>query len=317
MNKRLLGKTGIEVSEVAFGGVEIGVPYGIGINSKDDMLSNREAIRLLQTAVDEGVNFFDTARMYGESERIMGEAFHGKRHDVVIATKCRHFLDKDGQIPPLRELRVIINKSLDKSLKALRTDYVDIFMLHQGDIRILNSDDIAGIFENLKKEGKIRMAGISTYTTEETSLAIDKGWDVVQLPFNLMDQRQGTLFKKAYQKGIGIVVRSVLLKGLLSNRGKNLHPALKDVENHIAKYGELLNAANCDLPALATRFALSFPEVSAVLVGIDRQEYLEQVLKTANGGYLNEETLKRAKQLAYPDPEFVNLPHWDKMNWLR
>ena len=131
-----------------------------------------------------------------------------------------------------------------------------------------------------------------------------------------MDQRQGELFKKADEKGIGIVVRSVLLKGLLSDRGRNLHPALKDVENHIAKYHELLEGTNYKLPALATKFALSFPEVSSVLVGIDKQEYLEEALRTVDGVYLSKEKLNKARQLAYPEPEFINLPYWDKMKWL-
>ena len=90
MIKRTLGNTGIHVSEIAFGGVEIGVPYGIGVKSAADMLSVKEAINLLHTAIDSGINFFDTARMYGTSENIMGNAFKSRRSEVVIATKCRH-----------------------------------------------------------------------------------------------------------------------------------------------------------------------------------------------------------------------------------
>ncbi|MDR1672906.1 MAG: aldo/keto reductase [Bacteroidales bacterium] len=317
MKKRLLGKTGIRISEIAFGCVEIGMPYGIGVNSREDMLSNQEAVRLLQTAVDEGINFFDTARMYGESERIMGEAFRGKRHKVIIATKCSHFLDKDGRIPPLRDLKVIIRKSLDESLKALKTDYADIFMLHQGSIGSLNSDDITGIFENLKKEGKIRVAGVSTYTAEETSLAIGKSWGVVQLPFNLMDQRQKELFPLANEKGTGLVIRSVLLKGLLSNRGKNLHPALADVERHLTRYEELLKGKVYPLSALAIKYVLSFLDVSAALVGIDSLAYLHRSIEAANGQYLDDAGMELAEKLAYPDPDFINLPYWDKMNWLK
>ena len=84
MNKRMLGQTGIQVSEIAFGGVEIGLPYGIGIKSKADMPSQEESVRLLHTAVDSGINFFDTARMYGLSESIMGNAFKDRRNQVVM-----------------------------------------------------------------------------------------------------------------------------------------------------------------------------------------------------------------------------------------
>lgn len=318
MNKRQLGNTGIKISEVAFGGVEIGMPYGIGVNSEQDMLSEEKAIDLLRAALDAGINFFDTARMYGNSELIMGKAFKNRRDEVVIASKCVHLLDKEGKLPPKRELKGIIEKSLTDSLEALQTDFIDIYMLHQATVEILENDEILKVFSDLRSQGLFVASGVSSYTNEVSQKAIESGfWNMIQLPFNLMDQRQGELFKEAHKQGVGIVVRSVLLKGLLSDRGKNLHPALKDVENHIRKYQELLKETDYSLPTLATKFALSFPEVSAVLVGIDKQEYLDEAVKTVDGNYLSKEMLERAKQLAYPDPEFLNLPYWDKMNWLR
>lgn len=318
MNQRQLGNTGISISEVAFGGVEIGLPYGIGINSKEDMLAEDKAIELLQTALESGINFFDTARMYGNSENIMGKAFKDRRNKVVIASKCVHLLDTEGKLPPKDKLKGIIEKSLTDSLEALQTDHIDIYMLHQATVEILENDEILKVFLDLKNQGLFKASGVSSYTNEVSKKAIDKGfWNMIQLPFNLMDQRQGELFDEARKKGVGIVIRSVLLKGLLSYRGKNLHPALKDVENHIAKYQELLKGTEHTLPALATKFALSFPEVSAVLVGIDKQQYLDEALQTVDGNYLNNTQLEKAKQLAYPDPEFLNLPYWDKMNWLK
>ena len=318
MEKRPLGNTGIHVSEIAFGGVEIGMPYGIGVNDAADMLSESEAIKLLHTALNEGINFFDTARTYGESENIMGKAFKDLRNKVVICTKCQHFLDDEGRIPTLRILRGIIENSLAESLEALQTDYVDLFMLHQGSLNILENDEISSIFLSLKKEGKIRATGVSTYTPEETQKAIESDvWDVIQIPFNLMDQRQAAYFSEAKEKGIGLVVRSVLMKGLLSNRGKNLHPALKGVEKHIAGYDGLLKGFGFSLPMLATKFALAFPEVSSILVGIDSLEYLNQSLEAANGIYLEEELISRARQLAFPTPDFLNLQHWNKMDWLK
>lgn len=318
MIRRPLGKTGIEVSEVAFGGVEIGMPYGIGIKSGNDMLSETEAIHLLHAALDSGINFFDTARMYGNSENIMGMAFKKSRSEVVIGTKCRHLRDSNGAIPVDSKLKKLIVSSLHESLEALQTDYVDLFMLHQADLEILGNEVISSIFSNLKKSGKCRATGVSTYSVEETQKAIETGtWDVIQLPFNLMDQRQEAVFSLASQKGVGIVIRSVLLKGLLSDRGKGLHTALAAVEKHINCYDELLEGTNYNLSTLATKFALSFPEVSSILVGIDRPEYLFKSLEAANGIYLNNPQLARAKELAYPDPVFLNLPYWDKMNWLK
>ena len=318
MIKRSLGKTGISVSEIAFGGVEIGMPYGIGIRSASDMLSEQQSIQLLHAAIDSGINFFDTARMYGNSETIMGKAFKDRRDQVVLSTKCRHLRDSQGNLPTGQKLKEIIETSLYESLEALQTNDVEIFMLHQADVGILENDEILSVFSELKKKGLYQAAGVSTYTPEETKKAIDVGvWDMIQVPFNLMDQRQEAFFAVASEKGIGIVIRSVLLKGLLSDRGKGLHPALKKVEDHICCYNELLEGSAYDLSAMATKFALSFPEVSAILVGIDRMEYLNKSLEAANGDYLDCAKLSRARELAYPDPGFLNLPYWDKMNWLR
>jgi len=317
MIKRPLGNTGIEVSELAFGGVEIGIPYGINVKSKDDMLTESEAIDLLHTSLDAGINFYDTARMYGDSERIIGKAFKNKRDKIVLNTKCVHFRDENGKIPKYSELKKIVENSLHESLKTLQTDFVDIFMLHSVNMEILESEDVIRIFSDLRCTGKFRATGASTYAPEETRKAIETGaWDVIQLPFNLMDQRQSEYFPLALQNGIGIVIRSVLLKGILSDRGKNLHPELHKVEAHLKEYNELIKEPVTDLSTLAVKFALSFPEVSSVLVGLDRMDYLQKSLKMADGNYLDKSQLGRAKKLSYPDPDFLNLPYWSKMKWL-
>lgn len=315
MKKRLLGNTGLEVSEVAFGGVEIGMPYGIG---DAGMPSEEEAIRLLLTSLDSGINFFDTARQYGKSEQIMGKAFAGRRHEIILTSKCRHFRDAGGALPPDSRLKQFIEDSLQESLAALQTDYIDVYMLHQADAEILSRPLIAETFAELKEKGVIRATGVSVYSPEETAMAVDSGhWDVIQLPFNLMNQSHGAHFTKAREKGVGIVVRSVLLKGLLSDRGQNLHPALHQVEQYIGRYRQFTGGDYPDLPALATRFVLSFGEVSSVLIGIDKMEYLSTALTIAGypglGAALHEQLVK----LAYPDPDFLNLHHWDKMGWLK
>lgn len=318
MNKRILGKTGIEVSEVAFGGVEIGIPYGIGVQSAADMISQTEATRLLDASFDAGINFYDTARQYGQSESIIGNAFKDKRNRVIIATKCQHFSHANGTTPGYSELKKLVDTSLKASLAALRTDYVDIFMLHQGALELLQNEDVQQIFSDLKKTGVVRATGVSTYTPEETRKSIETGaWDVIQLPFNIMDQRQSSLFPLASSAGIGIVVRSVLMKGLLSGRGKDLHPALNEVQDHIRTCNQVAAESSLELSTLATKFALAFPEVSSILVGLDRMEYLYKCLEACNNGGLNEKLMARTKQLAYADPEFLNLHTWSMKGWLK
>ncbi len=317
MIQRKLGAPGLEVSEVAFGCVEIGMRYGLG-SSPDDMPTETEAIHLLQTALKSGINFYDTAPVYGTSESLIGKAFKLHRSDVVIATKCRYFQNSQGIIPPYDELRQNIEASLATSLEALQTDYIDVYMLHQGTAEIISNPDVRSIFTSLKQSGVIKATGVSVYTTLQAELAIEAGaWDVIQVPFNLMDQRHAALFAKIHSRGMGLIIRSVLMKGLLTEKGNNLHPVLADVERHIKTYDTLTARLNIKLSTLAPRFVLSFPQVSSILVGIDKLNYLEESIAAANGKYFDATLLKEAEGLAYPDPSFLDLPKWDREGWLK
>jgi len=314
MKTRILGRTGLSVSEIAFGGVEIGMPYGLGAH---DMPDEASAIRLLQKAVELGVNFFDTARHYGESERLMGLAFEGVRDQIVIATKCVYFKDEKGNIPPYSQLKDIVVDSLETSLSNLKTDYVDIFMVHYADMDILQNKDVARIFSEIQQEGRVKNIGVSVYKVEETAKAIQAGiWDAIQLPFNLMDQSHGVCFQDAAEKGIGIIVRSVLMRGMLTERKFKMHEALKEVENHIEDYRSLAATHFNNFPEYATKFALKFPQVSSVLVGIDKEEYLFASLRNLEGQELSDELFTQSKRMQYPNPSFLNLAEWDRKGWL-
>lgn len=318
MRKKKLGRTGIELSEVAFGGVEIGVPYGIGVRSEADMLAEQDAVNLLHRAIDEGINFFDTARLYGESERIMGKAFEDRRDHIIIASKCRHFRQTDGRLISPQHVERFVRDSLEESLRQLRTDYVDLYMVHYADLEILEMDEVTAVFSALRDKGMVRAIGVSVYKADETEKAIDAGvWDAIQLPFNLMDQSHGIHFPRAMARGVGVIVRSVLMRGMLTDRVTKLHPELHHVEQHIQKYRALsAEAGFAGLPQFATQFALSQEAVSAVLVGIDSVSYLDGAIASARADYLVGELLKRAQSMGYPRPESLNMAEWDKKGWL-
>ncbi|MBD1432912.1 aldo/keto reductase [Sphingobacterium sp. DN00404] len=314
MKTRILGRTGLSVSEIAFGGVEIGMPYGLGAHEMPDEAS---AIQLLQKAVESGINFFDTARHYGESERLMGLAFQDIRDRVILATKCVHFKDEEGNIPAYPELKAIVRESLEESLKNLKTDYVDVFMVHYADMDILQNEDVARVFSEIQGEGHVKNIGVSVYKVEETAKAIQSGiWDAIQLPFNLMDQSHGDCFQYADEKGVGIIVRSVLMRGMLTERKFKMHKALKEVENHLEAYRAVAEVHFDNFPAYATKFALKHPQVSSVLVGIDKEEYLHASIRNLEGNALSNELFKESQQMKYPDPSFLNLAEWDRKGWL-
>jgi aryl-alcohol dehydrogenase-like predicted oxidoreductase len=157
MKKRILGKSGLEVSALGLGCMNMTGPYGPPQNSK-------EMIALLHAALDNGITFFDTAEAYGpfENERLLGEAFTGIRGDVVIATKFGFDLDPetgDGRgAPDSRPDH--IRATTDAMLKRLKTDYIDLLYQHRVDPNV-PIEDVAGTVKDLIAEGKVRHFGLS------------------------------------------------------------------------------------------------------------------------------------------------------------
>ncbi len=312
MKKRSLGKCG-QVSEIGFGGVEIGMPYGIGVRSSADMPDENTRIALLQSALQRGINFFDTARQYGRSEALIGRAFADRRDQVVICSKCKHL---PVNLPDKAVYRFIVD-SCRQSLYALNTDYLDLFLLHDSAVAIQNHPVVRDALSYLKVNQLVHAVGVSTYTTEETANAVEDGfWDVVQVPFNLLDQRQLPYIELAGKKGIGVMVRSALFKGILARKIDDLHPALAPVQAHVKALEDWVREPVHNLAELAVKFILAFPHVSTVLIGIDQFTYLHKAVQMADSGCLSSKDVNQLRQMAYPDPDFLDLRMWDEKGWL-
>jgi aryl-alcohol dehydrogenase-like predicted oxidoreductase len=157
MNKRLLGSSGLEVSALGLGCMNMTGPYGPPQDSQ-------EMIALLHAAVDRGVTFFDTAEAYGplENEKLLGEAFEGIRSDVVIATKFGMGLDVETgeQLGGLNSRPDHVRVATDACLKRLKTDYIDLLYQHRVDPEV-PIEDVAGTVKELITEGKVRHFGLS------------------------------------------------------------------------------------------------------------------------------------------------------------
>src|SRR5262249_36978880 len=126
---RILGRTGLRVSALALGTVELGMDYGIAMPGEYGRPAESEAIRLIHAALDAGITLIDTARAYGESEAVIGRALRGRREQAVLATKVRTQRE-DGATPDGAELRRIMEQALETSLHLLQTDYIDIWQVH-------------------------------------------------------------------------------------------------------------------------------------------------------------------------------------------
>ena len=211
MEYRRLGRTDIQVSALALGTVELGLDYGIAVPGEFGRPGEAEATWLVHAALDSGINLIDTARAYGESEAVLGRVLRERRSQVVLATKVRTQLD-DGSTPSGSALRRLMQDSLDTSLRSLQTDYVDIWQIHNVDHAVLEQHEvIAEVFQEARRNGKLRATGGSTYGVELPRLALESElFDMLQVTYSVLDQRlTDEVLPLAASHDIGIVVRSI------------------------------------------------------------------------------------------------------------
>lgn len=195
-----LGKTGLKVSEVGFGGIPI------------MRLSKEEAVKVVRTAYEKGINFYDTANMYGDSEEKMGQAFRGIRDKVVIATKT------------MKRNKEKATQDIENSLKMLQTDYLDLFQLHQvtQEKEWEEASGPQGVLEAVykaKEEGKIRHIGITSHSLEmAVKLAKTGIFSTVQFPFNFIEEAlKDKLTILVEELGLGVIAMKPFGGGMIDN----------------------------------------------------------------------------------------------------
>ncbi len=225
-----LGRTGITVNKNGFGCLPI------------QRIPKSEAVYLLQKAFYNGMNFFDTARMYTDSEEKMGEAFQHIRHRLFLASKSRA---ANG---------VELMKELDTTLKLLKTDYLDIYQFHNH-AHFVCPDDGTGIYEaalEAKRQGKIRFIGMSSHKNQMLQQAIDSDlYDTVQFPFNyLSTEIEHSFVKQCAEKNIGYIAMKGMSGGLITS-GRAAYSFMMRHENvlpiwGIQKEAELDEFLSCD-----------------------------------------------------------------------
>lgn len=211
MRYRQLGNTDIKISEVSFGTWAIGGTWG---EVHDD-----ESLRALQVAIDEGVNFFDTADVYGNghSEELLAKATKGIEDKIHIATKfCRQ-----GDIhDPNTYSEATVRKYCEDSLRRLERESIDLYQIHCPPTAILQDGSVYEVLDKLQKEGKIRYYGVSVETVDQGLLCIQNpNVKALQVIFNIFRQKPlQELFPKAKENGVGILARLPLASGLLTGK---------------------------------------------------------------------------------------------------
>ena len=317
MEYRRLGRTGVMVSEIGFGGWGIGKGWW---GETDDDLSVRSLVRALEL----GVTFIDTAYAYGNghSERLIAKAFRQAGRRVCVATKVPL---KSAEWPPKAGVTARrafpagwIIKHTELSLGNLETDCLDLQQLHIWRDEWVDEPEWQGAAQKLKQEGKIRFFGVSVMDHQpETAIKLVRSGlaDTVQVIYNIFDQSAAhLLFPLCQQLDIGVIARVPLDEGGLAGkltrqttfppgsfqasyfRGDRLHETVERVE----RLRLLLGGGVETLPHLALKFCLGHPAVSTVIPGMRRPEHVEANCVASGGKPLSPDLLSRLKDHAWP-----------------
>ena len=309
MKYSLLGTTGLRVSAVGVGTAAFGVDgYGIP-GPVERNVETEEAMRAIQCAVDNGVNLFDTAPVYGCSEELLAQALAG-RDNCIVATKVP--VPRDIATISESETERQVNASLDRSLRALQREVLDIVQIHNATTRVLRDSGMVACLERAREAGKLRCIGASVYGEENALAALGTGKiQVLQIAANLLDQRMRVrVLAEAERAGVGVMIRSALLKGALTSKAQwlpeNLWPLSKASERALA----VLDSTWESLPTLALRFCLSLQGAQSVLMGVRSCAELQGCLTAEAEGPLDSDLMERTRTLALSDDFLLNPARW-------
>ena len=308
MNYRRLGRTNLQVSEISLGTVELGMDYGIPVQGEQRRPSEADAARTLNCALDLGINLIDTAQAYGESEAIIGRTLKSRREEYLLATKIAS-LSWEGYTGV--ELREQVEASITKSLRALQTDIIDLLYIHNATPELIQHGEIVEIMQRAQQVGYTRFIGTTTYG-EAAPLAVleDGRFDCIQVAYNLLDRQfEERVLPLAQANDIGVVIRSVLLKGALTYRYAHLPEELRELREAVNKVNSLRSEQNSSLPELAYRFVLAHPAVSTALVGTGRVHELEEIVSLAGRDPLPLELLSDIREISV-SPDQLNPGTW-------
>jgi aryl-alcohol dehydrogenase-like predicted oxidoreductase len=314
MEYRKLGRTGWNVSAISFGAWAIGSAWG-SVNDKDSLAA-------IHTALDAGVNFFDTADVYGDgrSERLLAQVKHERTEKFYIATKAGRRLDPHTSAGYNKKN---LTAFIERSLKNLNTDVIDLLQLHCPPPGVYYMPEVFGILDDLVQIGKLRYYGVSVEKVEEALKAIEFPFvQSVQIIYNIFRQRPSELlFGEAAKRKVGILARLPLSSGMLTGKMSKRSKFEKDDHRLFNRYGEAFDrgetfsGVDYDLsldfverlrpliPAgmTMTQFALKWilmnPAVTCAIPGAKNPRQAEENTKAAGLPSLSNSTMKTIKEL--------------------
>jgi aryl-alcohol dehydrogenase-like predicted oxidoreductase len=311
---RILGKSGYKVSAISFGAWAIGGAWG----PTDD----NQSLRALNRAVDLGVNFFDTADVYGDgrSEALIAQLRQGRSEELIVATKAGRRLNPHV---PDGYNRGNLAAFVERSLRNLRASALDLLQLHCPPTDVYYRPEVFEILDDLVKQGKVRHYGVSVERVEEGLKAIEySGVSSVQIIFNILRQRPAeTFFQAAQRKNVGIIARVPLASGLLAGKMSKGSTFAPDDHRAFNRHGQAFDrgetfcgvdfeyaldvvdslralvAPETTMAQFALRWILMQPEVSCVIPGAKRVDQVDENCSAADLPPIASDTMAAVRSL--------------------
>ncbi len=327
MKTRFLGNTGVRVSELCFGAMTFG---GKGYWTYVGQVQQKEADELVNTAIDGGINFFDTADVYSEglSEQILGKALGDKRKDIILATKVRSRTGPGPNDVGLSRKHII--DSCNGSLKRLGTDYIDLYQVHSFDPKT-PLEETLGALDDLVREGKVRYIGVSNFTGWQLMKALSisekqnlERFVTLQALYSLIARDlENELAPLSLDQKLGILPWSPLGGGFLTGKYRRGKPRPEgarrtDPTNQFLQYDEekgfdivdalekIAGSHKATITQAALNYLLRKPGVTSVIIGAKTKEQLTDNLKTTDWEMTPEE-VARLDELSKPPRVY---PYW-------
>jgi len=282
---RPLGRTGLQVSEIGFGALEIGRDWAADVNADPSHPTEQEAARVLNGLLDLGVNFIDTAPAYWSSEEFVGNALAHRRDEFILATKVGEHCDRSGSVYDYSRAATLA--FIDRSLVRLRTDRIDLLQIHSASMEVLERGETLEAMQEAQTAGKVLHLGMTGGVNECVRAIEMGGYETVQVPYNLlMLQTEEVLLPLARAKGVGVII----MRGIAGGKLTAKYTALKDerLRAAIAGFERFVGGADGarDLVHLAIAYLLSRDEVSTVILGTRRLEAVVANLEAAHAPLL-------------------------------
>lgn len=294
MERRVFGKTGLAVSPLGFGGAEIGF-QGV---------SPETVAALLGSALDAGLNVIDTAECYKNSEELIGQAVGHRREEFYLFTKCGHtgadfgLQDWDPKL---------LEQSIERSLKNLRTDFVDLVQLHSCSEELLRQGDVIAVLQKARDAGKTRFIGYSG-DREAARYAVESGvFDTLQTSVSIADQQPLELtLPLALEKQMGVIAKRPIANAVWKSP-ERVNDYTRPYHDRLTALDYSFLADEAHAAATALRFTLSVPGVHTAIVGTTRPERWRQNAALLKDGPLSPEEFEaiRTRWQAVAQPDWI------------